>query len=62
MARQGQRGIAGPEGKRGPPGNIITGWIVDRGEYRITPRLSDGTLGPPLELRALFANGESDGA
>jgi hypothetical protein len=54
MAKQGQRGIAGPEGKRGPPGNIITGWIVDRGECRITPRMSDGTLGPPLELRELF--------
>ena len=48
------RGIAGPEGKRGPPGNIISGWIVDRSNYRITPRLSDGSLGPPLELRALF--------
>jgi len=54
MAKQGQRGIAGPEGKRGPQGNIITGWIVDRSCYRITPRLSDGSLGPPLELRALF--------
>jgi hypothetical protein len=54
MARQGQRGIAGPEGKRGPPGNIVAGWIVDRSTYRITPRLSDGSLGPPLELRALF--------
>jgi hypothetical protein len=54
LARQGGRGIAGPEGRRGPPGNIICGWIVDRSEFRITPRLSDGTLGPPLELRALF--------
>src|SRR5262249_51201576 len=54
MAKQGQRGRDGPEGKRGPPGNIITGWILDRGNYRVTPRLSDGTLGPPLELRELF--------
>src|SRR5262249_2428682 len=54
MARQGSRGIAGPEGKRGPPGNIITGWIVDRSNFRVTPRMSDNTLGPPLELRALF--------
>ena len=61
MARQGQRGIAGPEGKRGPPGNIITGWIVDRETYRITPRLSDGSLGCPLELRALFEQGAPDG-
>src|SRR5262249_32190349 len=62
MAKQGQRGIAGPEGKRGPPGNIITGWIVDRSTYRIPPRLSDGSLGPPLELRALFEEDHSDGA
>src|SRR5262249_25387147 len=54
LARQGQRGIAGPEGKRGPPGAVITGWIVDRSTYRITPRMSDGSLGVPLELRALF--------
>jgi hypothetical protein len=62
MAKQGQRGIAGPEGKRGPPGNIITGWIVDRGSYQITPRLSDGSLGPVLELRELFAPSEDNTA
>jgi hypothetical protein len=54
LAAKGQRGIAGPKGDRGPPGNIIVGWIVDRGAYRITPRLSDGSLGPPLELHSLF--------
>jgi hypothetical protein len=54
LARQGQRGVAGPEGRRGPPGAIISGWIVDRSNYRVTPRFSDGTLGPPLELRELF--------
>src|SRR6516162_1224368 len=59
MAKQGQRGIAGPEGKRGPPGNIITGWILDRGNFRVTPRLSDGSLGPALELRELFEPSEA---
>jgi hypothetical protein len=54
MAKQGQRGIAGPEGPRGPAGKTIVGWIVDRETYRITPRMSDNTLGAPLELRALF--------
>jgi len=54
MARQGQRGIAGPEGRRGPAGNVISGCILDRSNFRVTPRLSDGSLGPPLELRALF--------
>jgi hypothetical protein len=61
MAKQGARGIAGPEGKRGPPGAIISGWVVDRGEYRITPRMSDGTLGPPLELGALFSEDNAAG-
>ena len=28
MAKQGQRGRDGPEGKRGPAGAIISGWIV----------------------------------
>jgi hypothetical protein len=54
MAKQGQRGIAGPQGERGPAGKTITGWVVDRSEFRITPRLSDGSLGPALELRELF--------
>jgi hypothetical protein len=54
MAKQGQRGIAGPQGERGPAGKTITGWIVDRGNFRVTPRMSDGSLGAPLELRSLF--------
>ena len=57
FAKQGARGRDGPEGRRGPPGNIIVGWILDRGEYRITPRMSDGSLGVPLELKALFEGG-----
>src|SRR5262249_21829640 len=59
MAKQGQRGIAGPKGERGPPGAVISGWILDRGNFRVTPRLSDGSLGPPLELRELFEPSEA---
>jgi len=59
MAKQGTRGIAGPKGERGPPGNTITSWIVDRSNFRVTPRMSDGTLGPPLELRELYAPSET---
>src|SRR5262249_25167688 len=51
MAKQGQRGVAGPKGERGP---TISGWILDRATYRVTPRMSDGSLGPVLELRELF--------
>jgi hypothetical protein len=57
-AKQGQRGIAGPQGERGPAGKTITGWIVDRGKYIVTPRMSDGSLGAPLELRSLFEQDE----
>jgi hypothetical protein len=60
MAKQGQRGVAGPQGERGPAGKTITGWIVDRGTYCVTPRMSDGSLGAPLELRALFEQDEDN--
>jgi hypothetical protein len=30
-------------------------WTVDAKNYTATLHLSDGSLGPPLELRALFA-------
>jgi len=62
MARQGQRGRDGPEGRRGPPGAIISGWILDRNNFRVTPRMSDGSLGPPLELRALFESSDDNTA
>src|SRR5262249_5407311 len=51
IARQGQRG---PPGERGAPAPQITSWVVDRVKYAITPRFSDGSLGPALELRGLF--------
>ena len=33
---------------------IIIGWAVDRTSYTVTPMMSDGTTGPPLNLRGLF--------
>jgi hypothetical protein len=54
LARQGQRGVAGERGAPGRDAPRITGWVVDRSNYRITPRMSDNTLGPPLDLNALF--------
>jgi len=54
LARQGARGIAGERGAPGRDAPRITGWIVDRSTYRVTPRLSDNTLGPALELGELF--------
>jgi hypothetical protein len=62
MAKQGQRGVAGPRGASGSPGKTIDGWIVDRSTYRVTPRFNDGSLGPPLELRELFVQFEDNTA
>jgi hypothetical protein len=63
LCAQGKRGATGEPGPRGPigvagpPGHdaeIIIGWAVDRTSYTVTPMMSDGTSGPPLNLRGLF--------
>ena len=60
IASQGKRGVAGEKGERGPRGDAglsgatISGWKIDRARYVATPIMSDGSEGPPLELRELF--------
>ena len=54
IARQGQRGIAGPQGIAGKDAPKIVKWELDVASYTATPIMSDGTKGPGLELRALF--------
>jgi hypothetical protein len=63
IASQGKRGAAGEKGERGPPGPkgdagasgaTIRDWKIDRTRYVATPIMSDGSEGPPLELRGLF--------
>ena len=63
LASQGKRGAAGEKGERGPPGPqgdpglsgaTIRDWKIDRARYVATPVMSDGSEGPPLELRGLF--------
>jgi len=51
IAKQGQRGVAGPKGE---PGKTIAGWVVDRANYTVCPKFNDGSSGPSLELRVLF--------
>ena len=57
LARQGTRGIAGPRGIAGKDAPTIASWVVDRERFIVTPIMSDGKQGPPLELRALFEQG-----
>ena len=59
----GEPGPRGPTGVAGPPGHdaeIIIGWAVDRTSYTVTPMMSDGTSGPPLNLRGLFEQFQDD--
>jgi len=51
---RGERGFAGPRGERGQAAPTICAWEVDRASYAATAIMSDGSKGPPLELRLLF--------
>lgn len=51
---KGDRGSAGPKGDAGARGATIRDWKIDRTRYVATPIMSDGSDGPPLELRELF--------
>jgi len=63
LCAQGKRGATGEQGPRGdtgiagPPGKhpaTLVSWTLDRAAYTVTPVMSDGTSGPPLNLRGLF--------
>ena len=63
IASQGKRGLAGEKGERGLPGPrgdagasgaTIREWKIDRARFVATPIMTDGSEGPPLELRGLF--------
>jgi hypothetical protein len=72
LAAPGKRGVAGergPQGDRGStgaaglPGKDAAGivcWTIDRAAYAVTPIMSDGTSGPPLNLRELFEQFQDD--
>jgi hypothetical protein len=64
--RSGPVGVRGKPGDRGPAGPIgpmgraapdpreIVEYVINEGDYTITPVMSDGTLGPIIQARALF--------
>ena len=65
IARQGQRGVAGEKGERGERGLpgvpvVLKGWVIERSKFVAIPLLSDGSRGPPLELRELFEQFQTD--
>jgi hypothetical protein len=47
-------GKRGPKGEPGVTPPTISGWHVDPKSFTVTPVMSDGTRGPPLELFDLF--------
>ena len=51
---KGERGLTGPRGECGAAAPTIRTWEVERASYAATPIMSDGSKGPPLELRTLF--------
>jgi hypothetical protein len=51
---KGERGLTGPIGQRGQAAASIRYWQVDRAHYAAIPMMSDGSVGPTLELRGLF--------
>ena len=52
-AKRGSRGEQGERGERGPAGPAIVSW--EKRDFRVVPVLSDGSVGPPLDLTEFFA-------
>ena len=53
-AKPGPRGPAGIAGPTGVDAAAVVGWDIDRATYTVVPIMSDGSSGPPLNLRGLF--------
>jgi hypothetical protein len=51
---QGDRGEKGLRGEAGAAGATIVGWRPDLRSYTVTPIMSDGAEGPPLDMREFF--------
>jgi hypothetical protein len=62
LAQQGKRGKTGDAGPPGKDAQRITGWIVDRAAFTVTPIFGAAGPGPALELGELFAQFQNDPA
>jgi hypothetical protein len=58
----GAPGARGPRGDQGDAGATIVSWQIDPAHYRASPLMSDGRVGPMLELRGLFEQFQSETA
>jgi hypothetical protein len=56
----GPRGARGDKGERGEDGATTVSWQVDRVNYRVSPLMSNGKVGPMLELHGLYEQFISD--
>ena len=46
--------LGAEQGDKGETGATIVSWQIDHERFRASPLMSDGTVGPMLELRSLF--------
>jgi hypothetical protein len=58
--RPGERGAPGECGPQGSDAPTIVDWEINIGTYEAIPILSNGKLGPPLQLRELFSQFEME--
>jgi len=60
---KGDKGAKGDRGEQGADGATIVSWQIDKERYCASPLMSNGVVGPTLELRSLFEQflSESDG-
>jgi integrin beta 3 len=58
VGKKGEKGLPGDRGERGPqglPGKSPPTWVANQIDgYVVTPRMSDGTEGPPLSFQKMF--------
>jgi hypothetical protein len=54
QGKRGPQGARGDRGERGAAGASLIQWKLDDEKYVAIPVMSDGSHGPPLELRPLF--------
>ena len=54
QGKKGDKGERGATGERGAPAATIQKWQIDRVNYTAIPVMADGREGPPLHMRDLF--------